>query len=479
MKTNKTLAIWTVLALFGLNSFAQQTQKPNVIYILADDLGYGDLSCYGQKKFRTPNLDKLAAKGIKLTQHYSGSTVCAPSRSALMTGQHTGHTPIRGNRELPDEGQTPIPAASETIAEVFKKAGYVTGAFGKWGLGFVGTEGDPNKQGFDEFFGYNCQRKAHRYYTPYLWHNAEKVFLPGNDYMHTVTFSQDVIQDATLEFISKNKENPFFAYIPFVLPHAEIIAPNDSIYTMFKGNFIEDKPYAPPANSGNDYGPGLIEAKYASQKEPHAVYAAMVTRIDVYVGQIMAKLEDLGIAENTLVIFTSDNGPSVEGGADPAFFNGTAGLRGVKRDLYEGGIRSPFLAVWPNKIKPGIVSDHISAFWDMKPTFADLLGVQSIQTDGISMLPTLLGKKGQKQHAYLYWEFTEGKPKTALRKGDWKAIYFLEEKNPKEAFQLYNLKNDPYEKENIAAQNPKMVDQMKQIIQDSHVESALFPLVKK
>jgi arylsulfatase A-like enzyme len=479
MKTNKTLAIWAVLALFGLNSFAQQTQKPNVIYILADDLGYGDFSCYGQKKFSTPNLDKLAAKGIKLTQHYSGSTVCAPSRSSLMTGQHTGHTPIRGNRELPDEGQTPIPAATETIAEVFKKAGYVTGAFGKWGLGFVGTEGDPNKQGFDEFFGYNCQRKAHRYYTPYLWHNAEKVFLPGNDYMHTVTFSQDVIQDATLEFISKNKENPFFAYIPFVLPHAEIIAPNDSIYTMFKGKFIEDKPYAPPANSGNDYGPGLIEAKYASQKEPHAVYAAMVTRIDVYVGQIMAKLEELGIAENTLVIFTSDNGPSVEGGADPTFFNGTAGLRGVKRDLYEGGIRSPFLAVWPNKIKPGIVSDHISAFWDMKPTFADILGEENIQTDGISMLPTLLGKKGQKQHAYLYWEFTEGKHKTAVRKGEWKAIYFLEEKNPTEAFQLFNLKNDPYEKENIAAQNPKMVDQMKQIMQDSHVESALFPLVKK
>lgn len=478
MKKIKTLFLTTLLLGFSAFSFAQKNTKPNVIYILADDLGYGDLSCYGQKKFSTPNLDKLAERGIKLTQHYSGSTVCAPSRSALMTGQHTGHTPIRGNKEMPQEGQTALPAQAETIAEVFKRAGYTTGAFGKWGLGFIDTEGDPLNQGFDEFFGYNCQRKAHRYYTPYLWHNKDKVILEGNDFTKTTVFSQDVIQEATLDFITANKNKPFFAYIPFVLPHAEIIAPKDSIYDMFHGKFIEDKPYN-PNSTGTDYGPGLVESKYATQSEPHAVYAAMVTRIDVYVGQIMARLDELGIADNTLVIFTSDNGPSVEGGSDPAFFNSSAGLRGVKRDLYEGGIRSPFLAVWPNKIKAGTVSDHISAFWDMKPTIADLVGEKVNTTDGISLLPTLLGQKGQKQHEYLFWEFHEANSKMAVRKGEWKAISFLNEKNPSDAFQLFNLKNDPFEKNNIAAQNPKIVSELKSIIANAHVESELFPLVKK
>ena len=456
---------------------AQKATKPNIIYILADDLGYGDLSCYGQTKFSTPNLDKLAARGIKLTQHYSGSAVCAPSRSTLMTGQHTGHTPIRGNKELETEGQVPLPASSETVAEVLKKAGYKTGAFGKWGLGFIGTEGDPNNQGFDEFYGYNCQRMAHRYYPPYLWHNQEKVMLKGNDYTKTVTYAQDDIQTATLKFISDNKDKPFFAYIPFVLPHAELISPKDSIYDMFHGKFEENKPFVLPNSYLSDYGPNNVPHKYASTKEPHAVYAAMVTRIDNYVGQIIKKLDELNITDNTLIIFTSDNGPAVEGGADPAFFNSSGGLRGVKRDLYEGGIRCPFIAVWPSKIKAGSVSDHISAFWDMKPTFGEIAGVGNVSnTDGISMLPTLLGKSNQKKHAYLFWEFPEGKaPKMAVRKGNWKAVYFTETKTDKPDFQLFDLAKDPTESKNIANQNPQIVAEMKSIMEKSHVESSLFP----
>ena len=288
-------------------------QLPNIIYILADDLGYGDLSCYGQENFSTPSLDQLAQDGIRFTRHYAGSTVCAPSRSVLMTGLHTGHTPIRGNREVKPEGQAPLPASTVTLAERLKEAGYVCGAFGKWGLGYPGSEGDPVKQGFDYFFGYNCQRYAHRYYPEYLWENTEKYYLEGNDWIHTVTYAPDVIQEKTLEFIRANADKPFFAYVPMVIPHAELIVPEDEIFSRYLGAFSEE-PYV--GRPGADYGPDMSIGMYCSQEHPHATFAAMVHRIDLYVGQITALLGELGLTENTLIMFTSDNGPHQEGGAD-------------------------------------------------------------------------------------------------------------------------------------------------------------------
>ena len=454
------------------------SQKPNIIYILADDMGYGDLGVYGQQKIKTPYIDKLASRGIRFTQHYAGSTVCAPSRSSLMTGLHTGHTPIRGNRELPREGQNPLPGSSITIAELLKDAGYRTGAFGKWGLGFIGSEGDPNNQGFDEFYGYNCQRMAHRYYPPYLWHNQDSILLKGNDWTNTVTYAPDKIQEATLDFISKSKDEPFFAFVPLVLPHAELISPKDSIYEMYKGKFEENKPFQLPHDYLSDYGPEMVPQKYASTLEPHAVYATMVTRVDAYVGQIVAHVEKLGLSENTLIIFTSDNGPAVEGGADPAFFNGTGGLRGVKRDLYEGGIRAPFIAVWPNKIKENTKSDHVSAFWDMMPTFADLVEVDvPAETDGVSFLPTLLNKGNQKEHEYLYWEFHIKGGRQAVRKGNWKAVIYDIKKDPTN-IELYDLSTDVKEENNIAKDHPEVVAELSKVMQEAHVDSELFPLTQ-
>jgi len=451
-------------------------QKPNIIYILADDLGYGDLGVYGQEKIKTPNLDKLASRGIRFTQHYSGAAVCAPSRSSLMTGLHTGHTPIRGNRELPREGQTPLPASSLTIAELLKDSGYKTGAFGKWGLGFIGSEGDPNNQGFDEFYGYNCQRMAHRYYPPYLWHNQDSVLLKGNNWTNTVTYAPDKIQEATLDFITENKDQSFFTFVPLVLPHAELISPKDSIYEMYKGKFEENKPFQLPHHYLSDYGPDMVPQKYTSQPEPHAVYATMVTRVDAYVGQIVDHVEKLGLSENTIIIFTSDNGPAVEGGADPEFFEGSGGLRGVKRDLYEGGIRAPFIAVWPHKIKEGSVSDHVSTFWDMMPTLADLVKKEvPTRTDGISFLPTLLNEEDQEQHEYLYWEFHIQGGRQAIRKGNWKAVLYDIEKDATN-IELYDLSKDMKEENNVAKEHPEVVAELLKIMKEAHVESDLFPL---
>ncbi|WP_111708864.1 arylsulfatase [Lutibacter citreus] len=456
----------------------EDVKKPNIIYILADDLGYGDLSCYGQEKFQTPNIDSLAANGMKFTQHYSGSTVCAPSRSSLMTGQHTGHTPIRGNKELKGrEGQTPMPANSYTIAEMMKEAGYVTGAFGKWGLGYIGSEGDAINQGFDEFYGYNCQRMAHRYYPPYLWKNDEKDILEGNDWTNTVTYAPDNIQDATLEFIEDNKNKPFFAYVPLVLPHAELISPQDSIFKKYQGKFKE-VPYTEPYAS--DYGPDIVKDKYCTQKEPFAAFASMVYRTDVYVGQIVAKVKELGIEDNTIIIFTSDNGPHNAGGANPEFFNSAAGFRGIKRDLYEGGVRAPFIISWPTKVKAGTVSDHVSAFWDMMPTFAEIIGVETPSTtDGISFLPSLLQQPNQKEHEYLYWEFNHKGGKQAVRKGDWKGVVYNVLKNEKAKIELYNLAKDPSESNNVADKHPEIVAEIAQIMKTAHVDSELFPFKPK
>ncbi|MRT91994.1 arylsulfatase [Ancylomarina sp. 16SWW S1-10-2] len=454
----------------------KKNQTPNIVYILADDLGYGDLSCYGQQKFETPNIDKLAERGMKFTQHYCGSAVCAPSRSTLMTGQHTGHTPIRGNKELDGEGQSPIPASTLTIAEVMKTAGYTTGMFGKWGLGFPGSEGDPNNQGFDEFYGYNCQRMAHRYYPPYLWHNQEKDYLEGNDWTNTVTYAPDKIQDATLQFIENNKDTSFFAYVPLVLPHAELISPKDSISKKFEGKFVEDNPYLEGSSTASDYGPNIIKKKYCSQKAPYATFATMITRLDAYVGQIVAKLEELGIADNTIIMFASDNGPHTEGGANPEFFNSAGGLRGVKRDLYEGGVRTPFIVVWPNKVKAGSVSDHVSAFWDVLPTCEAIVGVKSTSTDGISFLPELLGEPNQKEHDYLYWEFAHKGGRQAVRMGNWKGVIYNISK--KGEMQLYNLTEDVAETNNVADQHPDIIAKMKGIMEKEHVDSEIFPLIK-
>ncbi|WP_240655325.1 arylsulfatase [Flammeovirga pectinis] len=453
---------------------SKTTKQPNIIYILADDLGYGDLSSYGQTKFTTPNIDNLAEGGMKFTQHYSGSAVCAPSRSSLMSGQHTGHTPIRGNKELETEGQTSIPAATYTIAELLKDAGYTTGAFGKWGLGAIGEEGDAINQGFDEFYGYNCQRAAHRYYPEYIWHNNEKVFLEGNDWTNKVTYAPDKIQEATLQFIENNKDNTFFAYVPLILPHAELIAPEDSIIQKFRGKYPE-KAYDKTKRYVSDYGPDIKKQMYCPQEIPHATFASMVYRTDIYVGQIMSKLKELGIDDNTIVMFASDNGPHQEGGADPKFFNSGGNLKGIKRDLYEGGIRTPFIVRWPKKIKAGSTSEHVSAFWDVMPTLTELVEVENAtENDGISFLPTLLGKEQVEQHPYLYWElFTKG-GRQAVRLGDWKGVRYKATK-PNAKIELYNLSSDPEETNNLSDQHPDVVAKIAEIMKEARVESSLFP----
>jgi arylsulfatase A-like enzyme len=467
-------AIVLLLAISGCQSGKtpeiQAAALPNIIYILADDLGYGDLGCYGQEKFTTPHLDQLAREGIRFTRHYSGSTVCAPSRSVLMTGLHTGHTPIRGNQEVKPEGQWPMADSVVTLAELLKEAGYVTGAFGKWGLGFPDSEGDPVNQGFDLFFGYNCQRYAHRYYPEYLWENQEKVFLPGNDWSATETYAPDMIQQKTIDFIKQNRDTSFFAYVPIVIPHAELIVPDDEIYQEYLGRYPEE-PYA--GRPGADYGPEMVIGMYCSQEYPHATFAAMVHRIDNYVGEIVQILEELGIAENTLIMFTSDNGPHQEGGADPKFFNSSGGLRGVKRDLYEGGVRVPFIASWPGTIEKGGVSDHVSAFWDVLPTLSELAGFEVQKTDGISFLPELLGKE-QPTHELLYWEFHERGGKQAILSDQWKAIRLGVGQDPGGSLELYNLENDPFEENNVADAHPDLAEKFARMMEEERVPSGKF-----
>ncbi|MEN8202792.1 MAG: arylsulfatase [Bacteroidota bacterium] len=464
------LLIFTTACKTNQNGASDAMAPPNIIYILADDLGYGDLSCYGQVKFSTPHLDQLARDGIRFTRHYSGSTVCAPSRSVLMTGLHTGHTPIRGNQEVRPEGQAPLPASAVSMAGLLKEAGYVTGAFGKWGLGFPGSEGDPVNQGFDHFFGYNCQRYAHRYYPEYLWENTGKYYLEGNDWIHTMTYAPDVIQEKTIGFIRENKDRSFFAYVPMVIPHAELIVPEDEIYTKYLGVYPEEAFVGGP---GADYGQDMVIGNYCSQEHPHATFASMVHRIDLYVGQIMSVLKELGIAENTIVMFTSDNGPHQEGGADPAFFGSSGGLRGIKRDLYEGGIRVPFIVAWPGTIEEGRTSDHISAFWDVLPTVADLCGFQLKETDGISFLPELLGKD-QLTHESLYWEFHEQGGKQALLKDEWKAVRLQVGNDPDGPLELYKLESDPFEKNNVAPEHPGLVKELSILMEKERIASENF-----
>ncbi|WP_047245499.1 arylsulfatase [Maribacter thermophilus] len=439
----------------------KMVQKPNIIYIIADDLGYGDLSCFGQEKFNTPNIDKLAADGMVFTQHYAGTSVCAPSRCALMTGMTTGHTVVRGNKELEPEGQYPIPDSTYTVAKALKKAGYVTGAFGKWGLGYPGSEGDPTKQGFDQFYGYNCQRQAHHYYPDHLWSNTDSIVLPENINGKKEIYAPDLIQEKTLQFIETNKDNPFFLFVPSVIPHAELAAPED-IIKKYIDKFSPEKPY-----EGGYYG---------GQETPRAAFAAMMEVLDIQVGEIVKKVEEMGISDNTIIIFTSDNGPHNEGGADPEYFDSNGPLKGIKRDLYEGGIRVPMIAKWPGKIKPNSKTALVSAFWDILPTFSDIAGVASPSNiDGISFLPTLLGEtEQQKEHEYLYWEFHEMGGRQAVRMGDWKAVRYNVFKSPNAQMELYNLKTDIGEENNIADKHPDVVKKMEDIFNTARSPSEVF-----
>lgn len=450
-------------------------RNPNIIYILADDLGYGDLSCFGQDKFQTPNIDRMAEMGIKFINHYSGSTVCAPSRSALMTGQHTGHTPIRGNKEVKPEGQWPMPADTHTLAEMLKAAGYVNGVFGKWGLGFPGSEGDPNFQGFDQFYGYNCQRIAHNYYPWHLWHNQQKVMIKENEGSAKGAYAPDLIQKHVLNFIENNKDTTFFLFYAAVQPHAELVAPPEYM-EKFRGKFMPEKSY-----EGVDSGPNFKKGPYGSQPESHAAFVAMISHLDDMVGEVIDKVQALGIEKNTLIIFTSDNGPHIEGGADPDYFDSNSHLRGYKRDLYEGGIRVPMLAIWPEKIKPGTDSPHVSAFWDVLPTFAEIIGMSPPEDiDGISFLPALLGQGDrQQEHDHLYWEFHERGGRVALRKGDWKLLRYNVNDTPPGEYELYNLADDPSETNDLSKSLPEKVGELQAILESARTESEVFKFKSK
>lgn len=452
-----------------------EPQKPNIVYILADDLGYGDLSCYSQTKFNTPNIDNLAENGMKFTQHYSGSTVCAPSRSSLMTGQHTGHTFIRGNKEVQPEGQHPLEAEANTLAEALQDAGYVTGAFGKWGLGYPGSEGDPNNQGFDEFFGYNCQRIGHHYYPYHMWHNQNKIMLEGNEGNQTGDYGPEVIQKYALKFLEDNHDKPFFMYYPSIIPHAELYAPEEYM-EKYRRKFLPENEY-----KGVDSGENFRNGPYGSQPESHAAFVAMIDYLDMQVGEIVEKLKELGVYENTLIIFTSDNGPHMEGGADPDYFDSNGPLKGYKRDLYEGGIRVPMIAVWNGKIVAGSETDHISAFWDVFPTVAEISGASVPEDiDGISFLPSLLGnEKNQKEHEYMYWEFHERGGRQAVRKGDWKLVRYNVLDPKKTTTELYNLSTDLGEENNVADKHPEIVKELSEIMKNARTESEVFTFDSK
>lgn len=475
-----------VLLLFTISCASRQEAKvssPNIVYILADDLGYGDLSIYGQQHFETPNLDRLAREGMLFTQHYAGTTVCAPSRSSLMTGLHTGHTHVRGNRGM-NGGQFPLPEDAVTIPKLLKKAGYVTGAFGKWGLGYPGSTGDPLKQGFDTFFGYISQTIAHNYYPWELNHDEGIVSLPENEGIRQGLYAPHLIHEKALEFIRENKDDAFFLYVPNIIPHAELFAPEEYMNRFMEKASSESgldrqsrfAPETPYEGIDDPSHPRFKVGGYGSQPYPKAAFAAMVTLLDDQVGEIMDLLEELGIADNTLVVFSSDNGPHQEGGADPDYFNSNGPFQGYKRDMHEGGIRVPMLAKWPKEIKAGSRSDHISAFWDVLPTFAELAGVSVPEDiDGISFLPTLLGHD-QQPHDFLYWEFHEQGGKQAVRKGDWKGIR-LDVKKGNQHLLLYDLGSDPGETQNLADEYPEVAGELADIIDKARKEDPEWPFI--
>jgi arylsulfatase A-like enzyme len=475
------------------------SRTPNIVFILADDLGYGELGCYGQQLIETPNIDRLAAQGMRFTDHYSGSPVCAPSRCVLLTGLHSGHTYIRGNDEWRErgevwdfakavedpalEGQRPIPDSVFTLAEMLREAGYATAAVGKWGLGAPGTEGVPNRQGFDLFFGYNCQRQAHTYYPRHLWRNEEKVWLdnplvPPHQQLDSMVdpddpaayasfsladYSPDLMLAEALQFIRQQRDKPFFLYFASPIPHMPLQAPEKWV-RYYRDKFGDEAPYA------GDQG-------YFPHRYPRAAYAAMVSCLDEQVGAITATLEELNLAGNTLVFFSSDNGPTYTGGADSEFFSSARPFRSDngrgKGYLYEGGIRVPFIAAWPGRIEPGTLSAFPSAFFDLMPTIAELTEQNAPGAlDGISLMPVLLGTGAPPSRSFLYWEFPQYNGQQALRMGKWKAI----RKNIAEGnlqLELYDLANDPAESQNLAAAYPEIVARMDSILAGQHRRSAL------
>jgi len=459
-----------IFVLFGLTiptSIAQkQSTKPNIILIIADDLGYGDLGCYGQQKIKTPNIDKLATNGMRFTQFYSGTAVCAPSRASLMTGLHTGHTPVRGNRGTQPEGQFPLPESAITFPMQLQKAGYTTAAFGKWGLGFITSTGDPAKKGFGRFYGYNCQTLAHNYYPAYLWNNHERIDLPGNMKGDSI-YSADLIHQKAMQFLEAKHDKPFFLFLPYTLPHADVIVPHDSVYNSYVTAFAESPVEIPKTSANSDH----------FDQYPHAAFAAMVTRLDKYVGDIMRLLKEKNMEDNTLVIFTSDNGPHKEKGGDPEFFDSNGKFRGIKRDLYEGGIREPFIAYQKGKIRPGTINDQPAALWDLYPTFLEMATpVKPKNIDGISILPALMGKT-QSPHEYFYWELHEAGGKQAVRWNNWKVVRVNVSAETPSNMELYDLTTDPEEKNNVATQYPDIVKRMESIMKRAHVANSDWPLL--
>lgn len=479
---------------FACSKKTEPVQKPNIIYILADDLGYGELGSYGQQKIETPHLDRLADSGMSFTQHYAGAPVCAPSRCVLLTGKHSGHAQVRGNDEWRErgevwdyvsmikdstlEGQRPLKPNTTTIGTVLQKAGYKTAAVGKWGLGAPHTEGIPNKQGFDFFYGYNCQRQAHTFYPVHLYKNENRVYL-NNDTIPPNTkldkfadpmdqesysrfalndYSPDLMFDEIQSFVNENKSNPFFLYWATPIPHAPLQAPQVWVDKYIE-KFGEEEPY-------------LGKRGYFPTKNPHATYAGMISYLDDQVGQLVQQLKDLGIYENTLIIFTSDNGPTYNGGTDSEWFDSAKPFLSkqgwAKGFVHEGGIRVPMIASWPTKITPGTQSDHISAFWDVLPTLSDVAGYTSnYQTDGISFLPTMINSDSQQEHDFMYWEFPSYDGQQAVRMGNWKGIRMNIFKGNMD-IQLFDLNDDPLEQNDIAEQHPEVIAQIEKIMKEQH-----------
>lgn len=480
-----------------------KSARPNIIYIMCDDMGYGDLGCYGQPYISTPNIDRMARDGMRFTQAYAGAPVSAPSRACMMTGQHSGHTEVRGNKEYWADskpvfygrnrdysvvGQHPYDPRHVILPEIMKDNGYRTGMFGKWAGGYEGSVSTPDKRGVDEFFGYICQFQAHLYYPNFLNEYSRtrgdtavsRVVLDdniahpmfGRDYRKRTAYSADLIHRRALQWLdAQDGRKPFFGVFTYTLPHAELVQPDDSLVEAYKKKFFTDRTWGGQENS-----------RYNAVEHTHAQFAAMITRLDAYVGQIMAKLEEKGLADNTLVIFTSDNGPHEEGGADPTFFGRDGKLRGLKRQCYEGGIRIPFIARWPGRIAAGTVNDLQVAFYDLMPTFCELTGVKNYvrkyankalpvdHFDGVSFAPTLLGKnEAQQRHEYLYWEFAET-DQIGVRMGDWKLIVV------KGTPRLYDLSVDLHEDNDIADRHPDIVRKMVEIIKREHVDNPLFPI---
>ena len=498
---NITFALGTGLLAVSLYGNAiNKPLKPNIIFILCDDMGYGDLGCYGQKYIHTPNIDRMAQEGMRFTQAYAGSPVSAPSRASLMTGQHTGHTHVRGNKEywrgvpmmqygvnkdFSVVGQEPYDAGHIIIPEVMKKNGYTTGMFGKWAGGYEGSCSTPDKRGIDEYYGFICQFQAHLYYPNFLNKYSklegdtgvvrivmeDNINYPmfGDDYKKRSQYSADLIHRKALEWLDKQDGGqPFYGLFTYTLPHAELVQPNDSILKGYKKKFFVDKTWG-----------GQEGSRYNAVDHTHAEFAGMITRLDCYVGEVLEKLKEKGLDENTIVVFSSDNGPHEEGGADPAFFGRDGKLRGLKRQCYEGGIRVPFIVRWPGHVPAGSVNQHQLAFYDIMPTFCELVGDKAfpqkyINTkladdcfDGISFAPTLLGKDGQQMHEFLYWEFHET-DQIGVRMGDWKMV--VKKGTP----HLYNLVTDIHEDHDVAALHPDIVKQMVVIIKQEHKNSNDF-----